>query len=107
MPGKTNVLEAIMQAGGFIFPEAETRNVVVIRHIDGQRYAYAVNLEPALKGRRSEPFYLEPQDIVYVPRTKITEVGQWVDQHINNLIPEMGVFFTRSYGRTTIGYDAD
>jgi protein involved in polysaccharide export with SLBB domain len=104
MPGETDVLEAIMQAGGFLLPEAEVKNVIVIRHKEGQRYAYAVNLEPALKGEGMQPCYLEPQDIVYVPRTKITEVGQWVDQHINQLIPRVGFMFTRTSGNTTVGY---
>lgn len=104
MPGEIDVLEAVMEAGGFILPEAEVKNVVVIRHRDGQRYAYSVNLEPILKGDASQPFYLQPQDIVYVPRTKITKVGQWVDQHINKLMPDIGFYFTRTYGRTTVGY---
>jgi len=70
-------------------PEAEVKNIVVIRHRDGQRYAYSVNLESPLKGNGSQPFYLQPQDIVYVPRTKITKVDQWVDQHINKLMPSI------------------
>jgi len=93
MPAETDVLEAIMQAGGFILPEAEVRNIVVIRHREGQRYAYSVNLEPALKGGGTQPFYLQPQDIVYVPRTKITKVDQWVDQHISKLLPPFPVYF--------------
>lgn len=106
MPGKTDVLEAVMQSGGFILPEAEVKNVIVIRHKDDQRYAYSVDLEAALKGETSKPFFLRPQDIVYVPRTKITMVGQWVDQHINSIIPETGLFFRRTYGRTTVGTSA-
>jgi protein involved in polysaccharide export with SLBB domain len=103
MPGKIHVLKAIMQAGGFDMREAEVRNVVVIRHRDGQRYGYSVNLKPALEGGETHPFFLEPQDIVYVPRTKIAKVGQWVDQHINKIIPKTGFIFTRTSGRTRIG----
>lgn len=105
MPGKLTVLEAIMQAGGFDTREAEVRNVVVIRHKDGQRYGYSVNLEPALTNTSdgTEPFYLEPQDIVYVPQTEIAKVGQWVDQHINQLIPRTGFIYMRSIGKSTIG----
>lgn len=103
IPAKTTVLEAIMQAGGFNMEEAEIRNVVVIRHKDGQRYAYKLDLKDAIKGEDTEPFFLEPQDIVYVPRTKIVEVDQWVDQHINKLIPDTRFVFTRSVGRSTIG----
>jgi hypothetical protein len=92
-----------MQAGGFDMREAEVRNVVVIRHRDGQRYGYSVNLKPALEGGETHPFFLEPQDIVYVPRTKIAKVGQWVDQHINKIIPKTGFIITRTVGRTRIG----
>jgi polysaccharide export outer membrane protein len=109
IPAEVDVLEAIMQAGGFILPEAEVKNVIIIRHKSGQRYAYSVDLGGALKGDVTRPFYLQPQDIVYVPRTKITKIGQWVDQHINKLIPETGFSISRRSrsGRTTVGYGYD
>ena len=105
MPGKLTVLEAIMEAGGFDMSEAEIRNVIIIRHKDGQRYGYSIDLKPTLAGAETKPFYLEAQDIVYVPRTKIAEVGQWVDQYINNLIPRTGFIYSKSVNNTTIGVD--
>jgi protein involved in polysaccharide export with SLBB domain len=105
MPGKLSVLEAIMQAGGFDMREAEVQNVVVIRHKHGQRYGYSLNLKPVLTGGETRPFYLEPQDIVYVPRTEIAKVAQWIDQHINKLIPKTGFIYTRTIGRSTISID--
>ncbi|MFC1794589.1 polysaccharide biosynthesis/export family protein [Planctomycetota bacterium] len=103
MPGKMNVLEAIMQTGGFDLREAEIQNVVIIRHRNGKRYGYSINLEPALVGGETKPFYLEPKDIVYVPRTKIAKLNQWVDQHINSIIPDTGLIFRKTYGNTMIG----
>jgi len=103
MPGKMTVLEAIMRAGGFDLREAEVRNVVVIRHKDGQRYGYSVNLKSALAGNETEQFFLEPKDIVYVPRTEIAKLGQWIDQHINKIIPDTGIIYTRTSGKTTVG----
>lgn len=103
MPGNMTVLEAIMQAGGFDMREAKVQNVVVIRHINGQRYGYSINLKPALVGDETQPFYLLPQDIVYVPRTLIAKLDQWVDQHVNKIIPDTGFRFTRTLGRSTIG----
>jgi protein involved in polysaccharide export with SLBB domain len=96
-------LEAIMQAGGFDMGAAEVENVVVVRYKGTQRHAYTLNLKAALKGKVTEPFYLEPQDIVYVPRTKIAEINQWIDQHINKIIPDTGIFFRQTNGDTTIG----
>lgn len=105
MPSQMTVLEAIMQSGGFRLPDAEVRNVVVIRHEDDQRYGYSVDVKLALEGQEAKPFYLQPMDIVHVPRTQITKVGQWVDQHINRLIPQSGLFFSHRRGDTTIGVD--
>jgi polysaccharide export outer membrane protein len=103
MPGTITLLEAIMQAGGFNIREAEVRNVIVIRHINGQRYGQSINLKPALTGDKVQPFYLAPKDIVYVPQTTIAKLDQWVDQHINKIIPDTGFNFRRTMGNTTIG----
>jgi len=103
MPGRMTLLEAIIQAGGFNVREAEVRNVVVIRHINGQRYGQSIDLKPALTGNEAQPFYLEPKDIVYVPQTTIAKVDQWIDQHINKIIPDTGFNFRRTMGNTTIG----
>lgn len=105
MPGRLTVLDAVMEAGGFDMREAEPKNVIVIRHKDGQRYGYSVNLNPILEGGETEPFLLAAQDIVYVPRTEIAKAGQWVDQHINSLIPKTGFIFSRATGGNTITLD--
>jgi len=103
MPGMMTLLEAIMQAGGFDIRQAEVRNVVVIRHINGQRYGQSIDLKPALSGEEVQPFYLEPKDIVYVPQTTIAKVDQWIDQHINKIIPDTGFNISRIRGDTIIG----
>ena len=80
-------LEAIMERGGFNEVQAELRNVLVIRHSDGERATFALNYETTLDGETDNPFYLQPFDIVYVPRTKIVKIDQWVEQHISRIIP--------------------
>ena len=92
-------LEAIMQAGGFNETEAEVRNVIVIRH-DGSKYrGYSINFKPLLRKGAPEPiFYLQPFDIVYVPRTLIVKVNQWVSQYINKNIPVLGMSYNPSSG---------
>jgi protein involved in polysaccharide export with SLBB domain len=103
MPGRLTVLSAIMEAGGVRYPQAATENVVVIRYREGERISYAFNLKRALKGDPSPSFYLEPQDIVYVPQTVITRLDDWVDQHITRLMPQTGFFFSKRTGDTTVG----
>jgi len=103
MPGPMTAVQAIVMAGGFNMLTAEVRNVVVIRHKDGKRYGAALNLKPVLAGKEVEPFMLEPNDIVYVPRTLIVQVDQWIDQNINRLVPSFGFFYGVPIGNGTIG----
>jgi protein involved in polysaccharide export with SLBB domain len=105
MPGPMTLLEAVIQAGGLNLTQAEVRNIVVIRHEGDLRYGYAVDLEPSLRGSESRPFYLRPKDIVYVPQTRVAKVDQWVDQHINQLIPKVGFTFSQVRGDTVVGYN--
>ncbi len=105
MPGQLTALDAIMEAGGFRLPTAEVGSVVILRRTDNTQYGYCIDLKTALRGGDIRPFYLEPQDVVYVPQTRITEVGQWIDQHINNLIPKTGFVVLTTTGDSTVGYD--
>ena len=105
MPGRLTALEAIMQAGGFNPLTGKINNVVIIRHKDGKRYGCALNFKDALKGKEYQPFYLEPQDIVYVPRTNIAKVNQWIDQYINKIVPRTGLNFSYPLGAGTVSLD--
>ena len=105
MPGTLTALDAIMEAGGFRLPTAEVGSVVILRHRDDVQYGYCIDLKPALRAGEIRPFYLEPEDTIYVPQTRITEIGQWMDQNINNLIPKTGIVVLTQTGNTTVGYD--
>jgi polysaccharide export outer membrane protein len=61
-----SALEAVMEAGGFA-STADMKAVVVIRQEGGQTHNYSVDLKLVLEGKQSEPFFLKPSDIVYVP----------------------------------------
>jgi protein involved in polysaccharide export with SLBB domain len=88
------VLEAIMAAGGFDTNSAELSNIVLVRQIDNKRYATAVDFKDALNNE-NDLLYVAARDIVYVPRSRIDEVDQWVDQHITKLIPSLALRFLR------------
>ncbi len=100
MPGRPlTALEAVMNAGGFNKRSAKRREVVVVRLANGKQVAQSFDLRSALEEPLSEPFFLEPYDIVYVPRTRIDQIDQWIDQHINEIIPRNVYFtFTRGLG---------
>ena len=86
-------MEAIMRAGGFDWREAAAESVLVIRHGGSHWKGYKLNLKSAIEGASTNCFYLQPKDIVHVPRTDIAKVDQWVEQHISKLIPD--VFYIR------------
>ena len=88
LKGTLTPLEAIMQCGGFIKESAKLNTVVVIRERDGKQYAIALNLRKSLQQPESTPFYLQAHDVVYVPRTAIDRVDQWVNQYFNNIVPK-------------------
>jgi protein involved in polysaccharide export with SLBB domain len=97
MPGPLTAMEAIIQAGGFNMTAAEVENVVIIRFKERQRFGYMLNMKEALAGRDYQPFYLESRDIVYVPRTKIAELNQWIEQYITKMIPQINGIYVPLY----------
>jgi len=88
----TTALEAIMEAGGFTELESDLKNVLVIRREDLKWKSYYVNFQDVLKGKTEDPFYLQPYDVVYVPRTPIRKANQFISQYINQMIPRLGFF---------------
>lgn len=62
-----DALEAVMKAGGFIYDTADMKRVRVNRNENGVRKSFTVNLKSVLVGEETKPFYLKPNDIVYVP----------------------------------------
>jgi polysaccharide export outer membrane protein len=72
-PGKVlsdhpmTALEAIMESGGFDYTKANLKTVKVIRRENDRMVSHVLNLKPVMQGKESEPFYLEPADIIYVP----------------------------------------
>ncbi|MBI3853351.1 MAG: polysaccharide biosynthesis/export family protein [Verrucomicrobia bacterium] len=72
-PGKISsnrpltALEAIMEAGGFDYTKANLKAVKVIRNEGGQVKNFTLNLKLVMSGKETEPFFLKPSDIVFVP----------------------------------------
>jgi polysaccharide export outer membrane protein len=85
--GRLTLLEAVMQAGGPVNRSARLRDVILVREQDGKRYARTYNLKESFANSESESVELQPYDVVYIPRTAIDRLDQWVDQYVNGLIP--------------------
>jgi len=71
-----SILEALALAGSYL-PGAELNNVIVIRKHGSKLVATRVNVLDVLDLKsRSQLFYLQPDDIVYVPRTRIVKIAE-------------------------------
>ena len=72
-PGKVladhplTALEALMEAGGPDYATANLKSVKISRNNKGVMENYTLNLKAVLQGKDTKPFYLKPNDIVFVP----------------------------------------
>lgn len=60
-------LEAILEAGGFL-ETANMKKVTVLRYEGDRNVVYQLNLAPLYQGDPVSQFYLEPKDVVQVPK---------------------------------------
>ena len=103
LAGDMGVIDAVMSVGGFNMTTAATDSIIVMRQVNGKRVGYRVDLHDALKGGEHTSFALAPQDIVFVPRTSITNVDNFVTQYFNDVVPQTGVIYTSTTGNHTVG----
>ncbi|HEY6565235.1 MAG TPA: polysaccharide biosynthesis/export family protein [Pirellulaceae bacterium] len=91
------ILQAVILAGGFK-DTADRLHVMVLRQ--GERQCF--NLKGQIHcGQTGNDIPLEPYDVVYVPKSKIAKVNQFVDQYIEKVIPfqrSFGVFISHNTG---------
>lgn len=106
MPAPMTLFEAVALSGGFLHTTANVKQVIVTRDDGtGKRVGYCVNMADELDGATVQPFALAPQDIVIVPRTPIVNVNQFIQQYINNNLPNAGVVYSRTTGSGTTTFD--
>jgi polysaccharide export outer membrane protein len=88
MPGDIDALQAVLKAGGFT-PEARRFEVVVIRRGPGGKpMMKTVDLLQAISDPAAgDATPLRRFDVVYVPRTRVAEVGLFVNQYLNQALP--------------------
>lgn len=89
------LLSSIFNAGGTL-DTANLEQVLLIRRSrDGNPDMVTINLKKFLNNQAKDSngqllandIVLNPLDIVYVPKTRIAEINQFVDQYIVNVLP--------------------
>jgi len=84
-------LGAIETAGGFNV-EASMENVVLVRRAGDHYEGYRLFLKKALSGDDyTQDVALQPNDVVYVPKSRIANLNQIVNQYITKMIPQIPI----------------
>ncbi len=81
MPGPIDALQAIIEAGGFKTSALRTSVVVIRRGLGGQAMMKVVDLRQSIANpARADAAPLRRFDIVYVPRSSVSELGVAMQQ---------------------------
>ncbi|AJE04816.1 sugar transporter [Geobacter pickeringii] len=86
--GSMTAMQAISQAGGLKETAGSAEVLVIRRGADNRPAIMTLNIDRVLDGTElSQDIVLHPYDIVYVPKSTIANVNQWVDQYLRRNIP--------------------
>jgi polysaccharide export outer membrane protein len=86
MPGDIDALRAIFEAGGFISGAKRSQVVIIRRGHDGRPMMRTVNFDHPDRGGHTDLVPLRRFDVVFVPRTGLAEVGDFMTQ-VRNALP--------------------
>ena len=95
MPGDINALQAVIMAGSFK-PSAKRGLVVIIRRgPDGRAMLRTVDLRNGVGNPAVDLVPLRRFDVVFVPRTTVSEAGLFVQQYFRDISPvQLGFQYT-------------
>lgn len=87
LAGPTTAVQSIAQAGG-MKDSADPDTVVVIRRgLNNEVTTIRVNVAEVRKGAADEDVILRPNDIIYVPKSSVSNLNNWIDLYIRKNIP--------------------
>jgi protein involved in polysaccharide export with SLBB domain len=87
LTGELTALNAVLQAGGFK-NSARTDSVILLRKDEhDQPLARRLNLRDVLHKGKAGDVVLQPFDVVYVPKSRIAKVDQFVEQWVRQVLP--------------------
>ena len=86
LKGELTLLQSITQAGGFLSTANKEQVLIVRQTADNGYRTLQANADQVLRNEADEP-YLRQHDVVYVPKTTIAKVDQFVDQYLSQVVP--------------------
>lgn len=101
--GNMTALQAILKAGGFTETAHRGSVIVISKGPEGVPISRKVDLDAVISGDdHGKDVFLNPFDVVYVPKTFIAKANKFVEQYIQNMIPvtlSAGYSYTRYKGK--------
>jgi protein involved in polysaccharide export with SLBB domain len=95
MPGDINALQAVIMAGSFKTSAKRSQVVIIRRGPDGRAMLRTVDLRAGVANPAVDLVPLRRFDVVYVPRTSVSEAGLFVQQYFRDLSPvQLGFQYT-------------
>ena len=92
MPAGLTALQAVMQSGGFKNTAQPSETLVIRKGQDSRPVPIRVDLDTVLSGSTAgQNFSLQPDDVVYVPKSPIAKANQFVNQYVEQLFLFRGV----------------
>jgi protein involved in polysaccharide export with SLBB domain len=96
--GNMTPLQAVLNAGGFKETASPENAIVIRKGPENEPVPIAMNLDDAMQGKSgSADFLLQPDDVVYVPKSAIAKANKFVNQYIENLLLFRGVSLGFTY----------
>jgi protein involved in polysaccharide export with SLBB domain len=96
-PGLTP-LQAVFQARGFKETAQPAETIIIRKGEDNRPIPLRMDLNAAMYGNgEGADFYLQPDDVVYVPKSAIARANKFVNQYIQQLFLFRGVSLGFSY----------
>ena len=88
MPGPIDALQAVIEAGGFKVTAQRDKVVLIRRGANGAAMMRVVDLRKGpVDPSRIDVAPLRRFDVIYVPRTSVSEVGIWMQQYVRDALP--------------------
>jgi protein involved in polysaccharide export with SLBB domain len=98
MPAGLTALQAVMQSGGFKNTAQPSETLVIRKGPDNRPVPVRVDLNTMLSGSiAGQDFRLQPDDVVYVPKSPIAMANQFVNQYIEQLFLFRGISLGFTY----------
>lgn len=93
MPANIDAFQAVALAGGFL-PSARRGDVLVLSRASGQTQVSEVDLSPrAMRRGFPDAQPLQRYDVVFVPRSPISQVNLFMQQYVRDALPVQFSFY--------------